>query len=175
MLGRVLGQIPNGGNKMAQAVLNSKGKIIPRRTIRKLLKAEIHSESEKRKRYNFDDLILQKLGYSMYMPEKPVAPNHVPYSDNDKPASIQLPNDNDPLDDDGRFSLFEKPVTDQLINAELKLPQGEDFRSAKVIGRVKDGNGNVVGSYDENPFLNTLVYNVEFPDGDSGVRSECNR
>jgi len=99
-LGRVLGPIPNEGNEMAQAVLNSKGKGIPRRTIRKLHKTEIHSEGETRKRSIFDDLILQKLGDSIYMPEKPVAPNHVPYSDNDEPASIQFSNDNDPLDDD---------------------------------------------------------------------------
>ena len=35
-LGRVLGPIKNEGNEMAQAVLTSNGKVIPRRTIRKL-------------------------------------------------------------------------------------------------------------------------------------------
>jgi len=100
------------------------------------------------------------------MPEKKVAPNYVPYSDDDKTASVQLPDDNDPLKNDGRFSLFEKPITDQFINAELNLSQGEDFRSAKVIRRAKDGNGNIVVSYDENPFLNRLVYDVEFPVGE---------
>ena len=39
-------------------------------------------------------------------------------------------------------------------------------RKAKVIGQTKDGNGDVAGSYDHNPFLNTLTYDVEFSDGE---------
>ena len=55
-------------------------------------------------------------------------------------------------------AAFEKPITDQWIHAELNLPQGELLRKAKVIGRTKDGNGDVIGSYDPNPFLNALTY-----------------
>ena len=40
------------------------------------------------------------------------------------------------------------------------------MRNAKVIGRAKDSDGAIIGSYDDNPFLNTLVYNVQFPDGE---------
>ena len=77
-----------------------------------------------------------------------------------KPATVQLPDDNYPLNADGT-SLFEKPITDQLINDELNLPVGESLRNAKVIGRSKDHNGNMVGSYSEN-----LIYDVEFQDGE---------
>jgi len=96
---------------MAQAVLNANGKVIPRRTIRKLLKNEIHSETEKRKRSIFDDLILKRLGDSTHMFDKSAAPDYVPYSDDVEPALIQLPDDYDPID--GKFSLFEKPIADQ--------------------------------------------------------------
>ncbi len=34
------------------------------------------------------------------------------------------------------------------------------------MGRARDKNGNIVGQYDDNPLLNTLSYNVEFPDGE---------
>ena len=30
----------------------------------------------------------------------------------------------------------------------------------------KNGNGEPIGSYDINPFLNTTIYDVEFPDGE---------
>ena len=40
------------------------------------------------------------------------------------------------------------------------------LQKAKVIGRTKDDNGNVAGSYDPNPFLNALTYDVEFSDGE---------
>ena len=53
---------------------------------------------------------------------------------------------------------------DQQINAELNLPQEELLRKAKVIGQTKDGNGDIADSYDANPFLNTLTYDVEFSD-----------
>ena len=48
-IGRVLGLIKNEGNEMAQAVLNAKSSFIPFRTIRKLRKDEIFSETEKLK------------------------------------------------------------------------------------------------------------------------------
>ena len=37
---------------------------------------------------------------------------------------------------------------------------------AKVLMNSVDENGEVIGTHTENPLLNTLVYDVEFPDGD---------
>ena len=164
-LGRVLGPCKNEGNEMAQSVVTSKGTVITRRTLRKLRTDEIHSETEKRKRSIFDDVILKKLGDSMSQPTNSQASDHVPYSDDVDPDSVQLPEDNDPVMPDGT-AVFEKPITDQWIHAELNLPQGELLRNAKVVGRSKDGDGNVIGSYDPNPFLNTMIYDVQFPDGE---------
>ena len=65
-------------------------------------------------------MILKRLGDSTHMSDNSAAPDYVPYSDDVEPASIQLPDDNDPVD--GKFSLFEKLITDQLINTELILP-----------------------------------------------------
>ena len=92
-------------------------------------------------------------------------PEHTPYEDGEEPSLTKFPEDNDPVDSEGK-NVFEKPITDQWINAELSLPQGEEMRNAKVIGRSKDSDGEVIGTYDENPFLNTIIYDVEFPDGE---------
>ena len=164
-LGRVLGPIPNEGNEMAQAILTSKGTIIPRRSLRKLLVSELHSESEKRKRQLYDDIIRKKLGDSMTLPKKPLSTEYIPYSDGVEPDPLHLPSDDDPVDTDGT-SVFEKPITDYWIHAEVSLPQGEKMRSAKVVGRSKDSDGNISGTYDDNPHLNTMTYDVEFPDGE---------
>ena len=80
----------------------------------------------------------------------------MPYSDDVDPDSVSLPDDNYPINKDGT-SVFENPITDQWINAELNLPQGEKFQNAKFIGQSKDGNGEPVESYDINPFLNTTI------------------
>ena len=148
---------------MAQAVIVASSKVIPRRTLWRLSIAELNFEVEKRKRSIFDDIILKKLGDSIRAPEKQIK-DYVPYSDDFDPDSVSLPYYNDPINNAGT-SVFEKSITDQWINAKLNFPQGEKFQNAKVIGQSKDGNGEPIGSYDINPFLNTTIYDTEFLHG----------
>ena len=57
-------------------------------------------------------------------------------------------------------------MADMLINAEiLLLPQDEAVHMAKVLRRSIDADGNIIGTFDENQNLNTLIYDVNFPDG----------
>ena len=97
---------------MAQAVLNSKSMVIPRRTIRKLRKDEIFCESENRKRRLFEDLIQKRLGDSMSQPDKPVLTKYETYFDDSQTASVPLPEDTDPVKTDGT-TAYEKPITDR--------------------------------------------------------------
>jgi hypothetical protein len=69
--------------------------------------------------------------------------------------------DDDPLDSDGN-TMFDKPLWDVIIHAEVLLPQGENMQSAKVKGCAKD---ILIGSYNSNPLLNLMLYDMEFPDG----------
>ena len=62
------------------------------------------------------------------------------------------------------YAVFERPLTDTLINLELTLTLGERQQPARVISRVVDENGHYIGTYDENPILNTLMYNVKYSD-----------
>ena len=39
------------------------------------------------------------------------------------------------------------------------------MQTGKVIGRSVNHEGAIDGSYDDNPMLNSLLYDVEFPDG----------
>jgi hypothetical protein len=90
-------------------------------------------ETEKHKRAIFDDLITNKLGNALSSPSKLPLSDYVPYADGelDPPPLHEL--DEDPVDNDGT-AVLEKPITDHLINAELRLPQGENLNSAKVMG-----------------------------------------
>jgi hypothetical protein len=58
-----------------------------------------------------------------------------------------------------------RSITDQLICLELSLPQGERMTPAKVIGLSMDDEGKVISNVNENPILNTTLYDVEFPNG----------
>ena len=39
------------------------------------------------------------------------------------------------------------------------------MKKVKVVGQSKENNGNIIGKYDNNPMLNTMLYDVKFPDG----------
>ena len=42
---------------------------------------------------------------------------------------------------------------------------GDLLVRGKVIGRSAESDGTVIGFYDDNPMLNSFLYNVKFPDG----------
>ena len=69
------------------------------------------------------------------------------------------------VDDKGK-PLHPISATDILMNAEVLLPQGEELRLAKVIRRSVDYDGNVGGNYNDIPILNTVLYDVQFPDAE---------
>ena len=61
--------------------------------------------------------------------------------------------------------LLQQSFTDTLINAEVLLQSDDSAAIAKVMRRCVDDEGRVVGGYNENPFLNTIMYEYEFGDG----------
>jgi hypothetical protein len=69
------------------------------------------------------------------------------------------------VDANGRL-LNQMPAYDQILNAEVSLQMGEEMSVGKVIQRALGPDGAVAGTYDENPILNTMIYDVEFPNGD---------
>ncbi|KAI2501830.1 Reverse transcriptase (RNA-dependent DNA polymerase) [Fragilaria crotonensis] len=75
-----------------------------------------------------------------------------------------LPHADDQVDNDDKFVEVE---TDQYIGMELALPRGDDgaMVHAKVIKRLKDNEGNPVGTVNANPLLDSRAYEVEFING----------
>ena len=159
-LGRVMGPLKNEGNEMTQAVLTINGTVVPRRSCTPLSMSELHSSVEIKKRSRFDEAIHKIHGDSMTIP---------PLLNDDPTLSLLLDTDevdllhsfdSDPVDHEGK-AIFSQPFYDILINAEVLLPQGEEMTNARVLGRSKGEQG----IYDENPLLNTILYDVEFDDG----------
>jgi hypothetical protein len=153
------------GNEMAQWILKANGRVVPRRTARPLAVAELHSEVEKKKRKVFDGLIERRWGTSI----KPSAVSESsdndfePYEDEDEVAKV-VPEVEDTVDANGKL-LDQNPAYDRLINSEVALQLGDKMSIGKVSQRAIGPDGRTVGSYDDNPYLNSVVYEVEFPDG----------
>ena len=131
---------------------------------------EVKKESEISKRSNFDKLVTQKLGDSTNLPPdelKPSLPDADDYdydpreNDSDEPIGWI---DGNPIEPHGT-PVFESSSSDSLINAEVLLPQGEDLIMATVKGRHVNDNSEVLGSHSTNPTLNSIIYDVSFPNG----------
>ena len=166
VLGRVLGPATGAGNEMAQWVLKANGNVVPRRTLRPLKVDELHSPTEVKKRETFNALIERRWGTST-KPSNVVTPTDEDsweeYHDDDESPRL-IPEIEDIVDANGRL-LCQQPAYDKIINAEVLLQHGDSVQSAKVLQRSLGPDGITVGKYDDNPGLNSIIYDVEFPDG----------
>jgi hypothetical protein len=174
-LGRCLGPAKNEGNAMAQWILRENGKVVPRCTLRCLTPAELSPSNmvEMGKQSSFNVAIRGVLGNSVKIPK--VLP-----LDNDATKAFDALWDLDPYEDDVKALLFipdadlkdaaGKPfevqsIANALINAEVMIPNGDSMAIAKVVRRVVNNDGCLVGTFDDNPLLNTLLYECKFDDG----------
>lgn len=149
---------------MAQWILKANCKVVPHWTVRPLHAIEIRSKTEIKKRSIFYELIERKWGSSVDPPsEPPPQDDFVEYEDSDEDP-IVIPEFDDPVDAAGQV-INQQPLYDWLIHTELILAQGDELRTAKVVGRRINPDGQESGIYDENQFLNLIVCDAEFPDG----------
>ena len=171
-LGRVLGPAKHVGNEMEQYVLTDKGTIKPRRTVRPLTADELKQPVMKLRMEIFNNMVRKQYGDSITIAvmDEDIKPadnidydsDYVPYEDEEEiPRSIP---ESEVLDFNGK-PINTRSITDQLIGLELSLPQGEMMAPAKVIGLSMDADGKVIGDSNDNPILNTTLYDVEFSDG----------
>ena len=170
VLGRVLGPAENAGNQMALWILKQNGEIVPRQTVRRLSAGELNSSVEEEKRKAFDVSIFNRYGDGIVAKQYPAtnelemameSPDVVSETDIEPFSSV--PDYEEQIDENGVAA--EVSAYDSLISAELKTSIDGKMINGKVIGRVKDEDGTMVGQYDPNPLKNTAVYEVEFEDG----------
>ena len=140
LLCRVLGPTKNYGNKMVQWCLKENGKIVPRRYVVTLTTSQMNNNEEILKQNVFTNCIRKRYGDTINLP----------------PFPINM--------EDLDFPPYE-PVKDRLMNNQVYIPQGESMQVNKVSQRILDEDGKLVGTYYDNPMLNTLMYDVNFPDG----------
>lgn len=171
VLGRTLGPATGAGNEMCQWILKANGRVIPNRTVRPLTTAEQYSETERKKREIFDALIERKHGTATTPPKKVKQRDNEfdEYEDDDESPRV-VPEIEDMVDADGKL-MNQQPAYDTIINAEVQLQLGEEMVTGTVARRALGPDGTTAGTYDENPYLNTVIYEVEFPDGQ--VKDYC--
>ena len=69
--------------------------------------------------------------------------------------------------------LFTPDTYGTYLNMDLALPQGDSLEPwlARVTKRLKDANGIPIGATNDNPLLDTKMYEVEYLDGERALLS----
>jgi hypothetical protein len=148
---------------------------VPRRTLCCLSQAELSlsNKVEVEKHSSFNASIWSILGNSVKILK--VVP-----LDNETMEAFDTLWDLDPHEDDVEVLPF-APATDlidaagkpfevrsvanPLINAEVFLLNGDSVAIAKVVHHGIDKNGHMIGMFNTNPLLDTLLYECNFDDG----------
>ena len=163
--GRDLGPAIDIGPAMTRKILNKKGNVIYRSTVRSLTEDEKMDPDEIEERKAFNKMISKKLGgplkIGQFKDDPELAdmetPSFLPYEDDETRPNIQP--DMDEMDED------DPDTYDQYVGATVKLPIGDKFVAGKVRSRKRELDGSVKGRANPNPILDTRTYEVEFPDG----------
>ena len=157
--GRWLGPATDIGPAMCSKILQQNGQVIYTSSYRPLTEEEWESAKERELRDEFDAAIKSKLGDAVTdkdLEEKGAStPVYEVYQDDDDGEHPQQPEVIEPTPEDA----------DNYVGAEVELPQGGKVVQGRVKRRVRDEDNQPMGVANENPILDTRVYEVEFPDG----------
>jgi hypothetical protein len=115
-------------------------------------------------------MIAQILGDSVSAPIGPLPDPQVGdpynlelYGDDVEGDSFLMP-EADFVDAAGK-PMLQQSFTATLINIDVLLPKRESDALAKVVQHSVDSHGKVIGEFNENPLLNTILYKCKFEDG----------
>ncbi|GFH50430.1 hypothetical protein CTEN210_06904 [Chaetoceros tenuissimus] len=163
---RWLGPAHEVGQSFCHWVLLSNGSFIARSSVIPKPDYELESDELKRRTKIFMDCIHEKIGNTKVPIYNNIYPQRVYYDAFDDPVEddeSQLPYGEEQHEDVIDRYL---EALDNYINSEVIMPDKDGTAVlTKVKGRKRDAAGNPVGEANENPILDTRVYELEFPDG----------
>jgi len=177
-LGRWLGGAANFGQAMCYWILSENAKPIVRSTVQSIPQDKFQTEEVKSQITILNRLIEEKLGGP---PEKDSIYKYDLDEDIDPDIEDYITPEYVPVDHKHQMpeaDEWDSEAFDKYIAAEVKLPKNGQEVLGKVIARKRDHNGNPFGKAHSNPILDTRLYQVIFPDGETAeysanVIAEC--
>ena len=162
VLGRWLGPAIDIGPAMTSKILKENGQVIYSSTYRAITGDEMQDPKEKAQREKFDANIARRLGKPLTPKElkeidpEAVTPEYELYEDDMEGNHQSIPDVDDVTPEE----------LDNYVGAEVNLPFGGTMRAGRVKSRARNAAGELVGTQNSNPILDTRVYTVEFPEGE---------
>ena len=166
--GRWLGVSSRTGRSMCYWILNQRGAVISRSTVQRVTNLELSTSAIKDTFDKFDQVIHQKLKSENrgYVGDKPNPDDWADLIDQDEDFREEFQK----IYNDGSIPEADDYTPDvgddTYVNMEVALPRDDDGPTfAKVTKRLRDANGIPIGTANDNPIIDTRVYEVEYMDG----------
>jgi hypothetical protein len=166
--GRWLGISSRTGRLMCYHILTQKGTIVSRSTVQRVTNLEQSTARVNDTFSKFDLAISSKLKSPIrgYKGDKPDPSDWADLieSDDDFREEFEAVFNSDSVQEADNFTP--DVLDDTYLGMELALPRdGEGPEFAKVTKRLRDKDGLPIGTANDNPILDTRLYEVEYLDG----------
>ena len=171
-LGRWLGVSHRVGTLMSFWVLTSTGKVISRTTVQRVTNLELQVEENKTRMNAYTGELTERIGGNDFVAIDENGNEFMNISDWDDPAfDAEFVQEfgrtiNDPNIREADQSFTPDSFDDTYLRMELALPrEGGEVQFGRVVKRLRDKDGLPIGTANNNPILDTRMYEVEFQDG----------
>jgi hypothetical protein len=176
-LGRWLGVSHRVGQLMSYWILPASGIPISAVTVQRLTNAEQKTDEWKKRMQEFDDKLESRFNAAssdISNSVRDVNPSHVIDLENEDQEFLDEFNrviDDETLKHADDIHQSEYGESDPYLTMELGLARGDDdsLHHARVTKRMKDDEGNPIGTASNNPLLDSRQYEVEFDDGTTEI------
>ena len=171
-LGRWLGLSHRVGSLMSYWVLTQKENVISRTTVSRVTNLEIQIDSTKSRLQEFDTAITDRLNDEAHIIIEGGKSQPYDWSDHPFDEDIDFVEEFHSVVSNSKIKEADEEFTpdtydDQYLNMELAVPRGDNPNPqyAKVTKRLRDADGIPIGTVNENPILDSRMYEVEYQDG----------
>ena len=171
-VGRWLGVSHRVGTLMSFWVLTSTGKVISRTTVQRMTNLETQVDENKSKMKAFTDQLTERIGGNDMIIEDGDGNFILNIDDWDDPAfDAEFVQEfgrtiNNPAIQEADQEFTPDSFDDSYLHMELALPrEGGGVQFGRVVKRLRDKDGLPIGTANDNPILDSRMYEVEFQDG----------
>ena len=168
-IGRWLGVSHRIGPLMSYWILTRDGQILSRTTVQRVTNLELKTDENVARCKEFDASVTARVGdIAQFADDGKTHPDDWVADDIYDEAFME---EFKKVVDDPKVKHADEGFTpdvfdDTYLNMELALPRGGgEVEFARVVKRMRDKDGLPIGTANDNPILDSRIYEVEFPDG----------
>jgi hypothetical protein len=172
-LGKFLGISRNTGSLMSYHVLPKTGVPVSRTTVQRVTELEKQTDANRQRFAEFEKAISKRYKEGrLVQGDKPTLADWSDLLETDSDFAAEFANTFDNPEVKEADAEYDPDSYDNYLGMALTLDRdGSDPQFARVTKRVKDNQGTPIGVANNNPILDTRLYEVEYPDGHRAAMS----